>query len=67
MNENIIKLLTIKCSYFHSDNTIKKYEKIDAVVIGNEEGRYHDRYKNRMIQTFHSIYENTYSGLTKTY
>ena len=45
----------------------KEYKKLDAIIIGNEEDSYHNRDKNKMIQTFYPIYEYYYNGIKKTY
>ena len=45
----------------------REYKKIDAIIIGNDEGSYHDRDRNKMIQTFYPIYEYYHNGIKKTY
>lgn len=45
----------------------REYKKIDAIIIGNEEGSYHNRDRNKMIQTFYPIYEYYHNGIKKTY
>ena len=54
-------------SLFKDIKKEREYEKIEAIVIGNEEGSYYDKDKKLMIQTFYPIYEYTYNGIKKTY
>ena len=55
-------------SVFKDLNKEKYYEKIEAIVIDNEEGSYYDNDdKKTMVQTFYPTYEYTYNGIKRTY